>query len=447
MKKNDIINLKITSITNEGMGVGRYENMAVFVPQTVPGDEISCHIVKVLSKYAYGIIDKLQVSGKDRITIDCPVFKQCGSCSLRHINYEAELKEKENWVKDAFVRLGGFSDINVSPILRSPLENGYRNKAQFPIEKNIFGFYAPRSHRVIDASNCKLHPKEFLDIAETFCKYADCDIRHLFIRKGFVTNEIMVCIVSKTENIKNKELIVKALTEKFSNIKSIILNINSKDTNVILGEKEIVLFGKSTIKDTLCGIDVELSAKSFYQVNHEGAELLYNTAKSLANFSGTENILDLYCGTGTIGLMMSDSVKTVTGIEVVPEAIANAKENAKRNNIKNANFICADASCAKGNFDVIILDPPRKGCTAETLEEVVKINPQRIVYISCNPSTCARDCKILSNNYAIEEVQPVDMFPRTNHVETVVLLSKKNVQSTQYISIGIDAEDYYRIKG
>lgn len=450
MKKNEIINLEITGMTAEGNGVGRSEDgMAVFVPLTAVGDVISCKIVKVTKSYAYGIIDRIITASPDRTESDCPVSAKCGGCTFRHMNYSAELAVKDKLVRDAFLRLGGFDNISFEEICGGD-EDFYRNKAQYPVAeqdgKLTCGFYSKRSHRVIPFTDCRLQPKIFGEITKESLRLANGKkipayneesgsgvLRHIYIRRGFHSGEIMVCFVvknkSRTDNFSD---IAKKLPDKFTNIKSVVMNVNPKNTNVIMGTENIVLFGRGEITDILCGKKITLSSMSFYQVNTAQAERLYRQGMEYAELTGSETVLDLYCGTGTIGLAFSDKAEKIIGCEIVPEAIENAKKNAELNGVKNAEFYCGDAGELSQKLadegivpDIAVIDPPRKGCDKLTLDSLVRMSPKRIVMISCNPATAARDAKYLAENgYSVKRARAFDLFPRTGHVECVVLMPR-----------------------
>lgn len=447
MKKNDIIDLEITALTSEGSGIGRVDGMAVFVPFTAVGDVIACRILKVLKSYAYGKAEEIITPSPDRVENDCPAFGRCGGCVYRHISYSAELAAKEQIVRDAFERLGGL-DPEFLPICGSESVDGYRNKLQMPLAKTeegdiVSGFFSERSHRVVPVEHCRLQPERFSEIV-AFIKeqikalkisvYNERDnqgvMRHIYLRRGHYSGEVCAVLVVKRKTPEMAKF-AAALTKRFPEITGVVLNINSDRTNVILGEHEVLLSGKAEISDTMCGVNVEISPKSFYQVNTPAAEKLYGQAAEFAQPNG-KTILDLYCGAGTIGLSMAGEAKKIIGAEIVPEAVENAKRNALNSGFDNAEFICADASRAAEELaekglapDVIMLDPPRKGCGTETLSACVKMNPERIVMISCNPATAARDCKFLAQNgYAVERVRAFDLFPRTRHVECVVLMSR-----------------------
>ncbi len=462
VNKNDEFNLEITGYTSEGGGVGKYEGQAIFVENTACGDEILCHIIKAKKTYAVGKALKILKPSKCRIEPECETFKMCGGCSFAHIKYEEELKLKEQKVRDAFERIGGLSP-KFKPIVFSAEITRYRNKAQYPVRRDngilTIGFYAKKSHRVIDGGDCLLQPEEFAQIIEIFRKWIENNgitvysentgiglVRHIYLRKAFATGEIMACVVVNGKNIPQKEALVEEL-RKIQGFKTLVMNENSKDTNVVLGENCTNIYGDGYITDVLCDVRVKISPLSFYQVNRNVAQMLYKKAGEYADLKGDEDILDLYCGTGTIGLSMAKNVKSLIGVEIIPEAIEDAEVNARLNSIENARFICADAEkAAKMLKDegispkVIILDPPRKGCAPEVLETVSQIAPERIVYVSCDPATLARDCARLGDlGYEVKEVTPVDMFPRTAHVESVVLLNREKVDD--YISIAVHTKD------
>ena len=456
MNKNDTVTLEITGLTSEGAGVARCGGMAVFVPFSAVGDRAECRILKVAKNYAYAKIERLLTPSPDRAEPLCPVYTKCGGCCFRHITYSAELRAKEQIVKDAIQRLGGL-DIPLEPIISAGQTDGYRNKAQLPVSDSengpVCGFYSQRSHRVVPCESCRLSSEIFSEISAAIMKYQRSKglscydeasgkglLRHIYLREGHYSGEIMVCLVVTKPTGAYNELAAE-LPTRFPKVKTVLLNINPDKTNVILGKREIVLFGSGKIRDIMCGIAVELSAQSFYQVNTEAAEAVYRKAAEYADLKGGETLIDLYCGAGTVGLSMSSGIKRLIGVESVPEAIENAKENASRNGIRNAEFIAADASEAAEMLaergerpDVVVVDPPRKGCDRRALDAIIRMSPSRIVMISCNPATAARDIKYLcERGYIAEKACPADMFPRTNHVETVVLLSREFQKSREHI--------------
>lgn len=445
MQKNSDIILKITDVTHDGNGVGKYDGMAVFVPGTAVGDKAKVHIVKVKKNYCFGKVSEIIEKSKDRIEVDCPVFSRCGGCVYRHIDYKAEALIKKQRVEEVMHRIGGVQ-IKASPILTGRPDR-YRNKAQYPVSEDFsVGFYAVHSHRIIPCEDCALQPEEFGGIAEIFSRFIEKLslsvyneesgkglVRHLYLRKGTATGEIMVAAVINGDTLPKAELLVSALKERLGDsLKTVVLNINKDRTNVILGKENKVIYGDGHITDILCENKIRINPLSFYQVNRDMAEVLYNKAREYAE-PENKNVLDLYCGAGTIGLSFADVAKSIIGVEIVPQAVEDARFNAKINNIENARFICADAAEAAKQLkeegvhpDAVILDPPRKGCDNQLLSIVAQnFSPKRIIYVSCDCATLARDCKILEEmGYKVMEYTPVDLFPRTSHVETVVLLKK-----------------------
>ncbi|MCI8501136.1 MAG: 23S rRNA (uracil(1939)-C(5))-methyltransferase RlmD [Oscillospiraceae bacterium] len=448
LKKNACYQAEILSVTGEGFGICRINGMVVFVPQTLTGELCDVKIVKVLSRYAYGIATLFHRTSPERIQPECPVYRQCGGCCFRHLSYREELRIKEAMVQEAFKRIGGIS-FPPEPILGSERISGYRNKAQYPVGSDgksiIYGFYANRSHRIIPCQDCALQPPVFSDIARYTAdqmqrlgvlpyseKTGRGELRHLYLRMGEATGEIMLCFVASHDISKKLCSLIPELVEHFPKIKSIVLNLNLRRDNVILGKDCKTLWGKDTISDILCGLQFHISPLSFYQVNRLQAERLYQLAREYASLGGSETVIDLYCGVGTIGLSMAGQCRRLIGVEIVPEAVENAKENAVRNGITNAEFICADAKAAVKELekrgtrpDVVLLDPPRKGCDSAVIDDVTTMQPGKIVMISCNPSTAARDCRLFEERgYRVSRYRAVDLFPRTGHVETVVLMSR-----------------------
>lgn len=448
--KNTLARLTIESLSSDGSGVGRLDGKAVFVPATAPGDDATVKLVKDMGRYAFGIVEELHVPGPGHIQPDCPVYRPCGGCCFRHLDYETEAHAKEGFVVDAFRRLGGFDALPVLPLLTGPLTDRYRNKVQFPVgndkDGNVtFGFYAGRSHRLVPCRDCLLQPKTLNDIAAAVCAFLQAHriplyneeahrglVRHIFLRQGLHSGQVLLCLVVNGRSLPDSEQFCAELTAQFPQIKTIVLNVNRQKTNVITGEECIPLFGAGYIEDTMCGVPVKLGPLSFYQVNTPAAERLYAVAREFAGLQPTDTLLDLYCGMGTIGLSMADDCGALVGVEIVPEAVESAKANAAAMGVQNARFLCADAGQAAAQLaaeglspQVICLDPPRKGCDAATLDAVLAMAPRRVVMVSCNAATAARDCRYLADRgYRPVKVQPVDLFPRTKHVECVVLLSK-----------------------
>ena len=458
LQKNQILTLCIERLSSDGSGVAHSpDGETVFVPGAAPGDEADVRIVKDCKRYAFGILDHLRTPSPDRIPVDCAVAGPCGGCSLRHLDYTAELRAKQENVTDAFRRIGGL-DVPVLDICPSPEVDRYRNKVQFPVglDKNgnpCIGFYAGRTHRIVPCPDCKLQPGVLNDIGNALCRFFAENgiqpyneetgrglVRHIFLRRGAHSGQIMVCLVCTRPNFPHADALCTRLREQFADIATILLNVNSKNTNVILGTETHTLYGPGYIEDTLCGVPVQLGPLSFYQVNTLAAERLYGIAAQYAQLTPDDLLLDLYCGMGTIGLSMVDHCRELVGVEIVPEAIESAKSNAARMGdavAAKSCFFCADAGQAATRLaaeglhpDVVMLDPPRKGCDEATLSAVVRMAPRRVVYVSCNPATAARDAAWLEQNgYHAEKVQPVDLFPRTKHVECVIALSKGEIDS------------------
>ena len=461
LQKNQLLTLRIERLSSDGSGVAHSpEGEAVFVPGTAPGDEAQVRIVKDCGRYAFGILDKLLTPSPDRIPVDCAVAGPCGGCSLRHMDYAAELRAKQESVADAFRRIGGL-DVPVLDALPSPEVDRYRNKVQFPVgrDKNgapCIGFYAGRTHRIVPCPDCRLQPGVLNDIGNALCSFFASHgiqpydeesgkglVRHIFLRRGTHSGQIMVCLVCTRPKFPHSEELVTTLREQFSDIASVLINVNVKKTNVILGEETISLYGPGYIEDALCGVPVRLGPLSFYQVNTLAAERLYGIAAEYAQLEPSDVLLDLYCGMGTIGLSMADRCRELIGVEIVPEAIDSAKANAARMGDAVAAGQAAARLAAEGlRPDVIMLDPPRKGCDETTLSAVVQMSPRRVVYVSCNPSTAARDAAWLEEHgYHAEKVQPVDLFPRTRHCEAVLLLTKLNVERHIEVDVSMDELD------
>ena len=458
LQKNQILTLRIERLSSDGSGVAHSaDGEAVFVPGTAPGDEARVRIVKDCGRYAFGILDELLTPSPDRVPVDCPVAGPCGGCSLRHLDYAAELRAKQESVLDAFRRIGGL-EVPVLNILPSPDVDRYRNKVQFPVgvDKNgapCIGFFAGRTHRIVPCPDCKLQPSVLNEIGNALCAFFARQgirpydeqsgkglVRHIFLRRGAHSGQIMVCLVCTRAKLPHAEQLCTALREQFPAISTILLNVNAQNTNVILGSENHILYGPGYIEDTLCGVPVRLGPLSFYQVNTLAAERLYGVAAQYAQLTPDDTLLDLYCGMGTIGLSMAEQCRELIGVEIVPEAIESAKANAARMGkavAAKSRFFCADAGQAATQLaaeglhpDIVMLDPPRKGCDEATLSAVVRMAPRRVVYVSCNPATAARDAAWLEQNgYHAEKVQPVDLFPRTKHCECVIALSKGEIDS------------------
>lgn len=446
MNKNDYLILDIVDLSADGNGIGKYDGMAVFVPLTAIGDRVRVKAIKVKKNYCIARLQEILIPSSERIDTDCATFNRCGGCVFRHISYEGERAFKQNRVYETIKRIGGI-DMPPQPIISAEKTERYRNKAQFPISQSGFaGFYAKHSHRIIECEDCLLQPEEFSVAENAFSRWIkDTDVsiydeqtnkglvRHLYLRKATKTNELMAVVVINGADIPKRELLCEYMLDALPNLTSLQLNINTVSTNVILGEKNILLYGSEYITDILCGVKIRLSPHSFYQVNHDCAELLYEKAAQYAQPKG-KTVLDLYCGAGTIGLSMADTAKQIIGVEIVPQAVEDARFNAQANGINNAQFLCADAARAAEKLahdgikpDVVIVDPPRKGCDTALIDTICNsFSPERVVYVSCDVATLARDiAQFTDNGYTLTEYTPVDMFPRTAHVETVALLIKE----------------------
>ena len=453
-KKNQVINLEITDITDLGFGVGRIDGMVVFVGDTVPGDECEVKIIKVNSAYLVGKAERFIKFSPRRVTGRCP-SKTCKSCAYKNISYSDEAALKQEGVRRIFSssELSGITTADIAP---SPCEMRYRNKAQYPITlvdgKHKVGFFAPKSHRVTPVEDCPLTPKIFSEICAELCLFFDeRDIsvydeksgegllRHIYLRCGEVSEEILVTVVINGDKLPSADEMVARIKAKFPTVVGILINVNRENTNVVLGKEYKILDGRDHIFDTLADVQLKITAPSFYQVNHSATELLYAKAKELAKPEKTDTLLDLFCGAGSIGLSMADSVGELIGIEIVDSAVECARENAKDSSIENAHFYTGDATETERLLanaeaelgrsihpDIVILDPPRGGCDERLVRFVSGLGPKRVVYISCNPKTLARDTVIFrACGYDTDTVYPFDLFPMTGHVESVVCFKRQ----------------------
>ena len=443
LKKNDVVEITIDDLTVEGAGIGRHEGMAVFVPRALPGETVAVKIIKLTKSYAVGRMINLSRPSAERGTPFCPVFEQCGGCTLQHLSYDAQLAYKSRYVQQCFKRIGGI-DIDAPHIEPCTNTRDYRNKASFPVAGQTgqaqAGFFAPRSHELI-ASDCPIQKPEINAAKNAVIRWAnDNDIppyneqtgkgvlRHIVARQSS-DGGVMVGVVVR-EKIDEHSLI-EAL-QSISNLKSIAININREKSNAILGRDTRVIYGDAYITEEYSGLKFRAALQSFLQVNHAQSQKLYDIALEYAAISKTDTVFDLFCGIGTISLLAARRAKRVLGIEYEPSAVKNAEENARLNGIDNAQFLAGDAGellktgvNTIGTPGIVILDPPRKGCDAALLEGIAAVSPQRIVYVSCNPATLARDAALLKERgYEVQQVSCVDMFPHTTHVETVVLMSR-----------------------
>ena len=450
--KNQIITLEIEALSNDGNGVAHKDGQAVFVPLTAPGDVAEVRIVKPMKTYAFGRVEKLLTAGPGRVRQDCPVAGPCGGCGLRHISYEAECAAKTQFVRDAFARLGKL-DVPVQDVLGAPDTNRYRNKVQLPVgtDENghiVTGFFAGRSHRIVACTDCKLQPAWMNELAARACALLEENgitayneethtgrVRHLYMRQGWHSGQRLLCFVVNGNGLPNEAEICRTLQQEFQ-LTIVLINRNTARTNVILGRDTRTVLGPGVIEDTLAGVPIQMGVHEFYQVNTPAAELLYAKAKEFARLQPDDFLLDLYCGMGTIGLSMKPHCRRLVGVEVVPQAVEGAKTVAAHLGLppEEADFYCMDAGEAATRLasegahpDVIVVDPPRKGCDNATLTAIVQMAPRTLVMVSCNPSTAARDAKFLcEQGYTLKKVQPVDLFPRTRHVECVLQMTRKS---------------------
>ena len=463
MQKNKTYSVEITGLTAEGAGVARVDGQVVFVPGVIPGERCEIKIDHVGRKCAYGSLARVEKPSEHRVTPKCENFGHCGGCVFWHMDYACELEQKRRRVQDALSRIGGidFPDLQITGSERT---YGYRNKVQFPVQvqngKAAAGFYKAGSHTVIPITDCKIQPEVAKTIRAAVLSWMEKEnvpayderthtglVRHIYLRYGAKSGQTLVCTVANCEALPKKKALVREILAADANVTGIVVNYNTKKSNVILGERFETLYGEGYLEDMLLGLTFRLSPAAFYQVNHDQAERLYEKAIEFARFTGEETALDLYCGSGTITLCLARHVKTVYGVEIVDAAIHDAKENARKNGIVNAKFFCADAGQAAIQFardgvkpDVIVVDPPRKGVSEDVIEAMAQMSPERIVYVSCDPATLARDiARLREKGYEAKKAHCFDLFPRCAHVETVCLLSK--LQSKEHIEIEVKMDE------
>ena len=447
--KGQELEVRIEGYTSEGQGVARVDGLAIFVAGAIKGERVKIKIAHLGHTAAYGDILNIIEKSPERREADCPYARDCGGCVFWHMTYEEELRAKSQRVLDALTRIGGLS-LGDMAITGSPAVTGYRNKAQYPVGlvkgKPDAGFFRQRTHQVVPIGRCKIQAETADAARATVVQWMRQNhvtvydekthkglVRHIYVRTAMATGQVLVCLVINGDSIPQGKSLVENLLKTVHNLSTVVLSIHKKPGNVVLGDKFVTLHGPGYIEDILCGLKFRLSPRSFYQVNRDQAEILYEKAVSKAGLTGQETVLDLYCGTGTISLVLSKYAKKVIGVEIIPAAIRDAKENALRNGIENAEFLCADAAQAAVHFaetgikpDVIVVDPPRKGIDQQVVDAMVQMSPKKIVYVSCDPATLARDLNRLeAQGYQTTEAEAVDMFPRCAHVESVALLVKK----------------------
>lgn len=447
-KKNERYPLRIQGYGSAGEGVARLEGQAVFVKGALQGELCQVHLLKVGKTAAWGKVDQVLEPSPGRQVPDCPRYPQCGGCQLRHMTYAEELAFKRQKVQDALQRIGGWEG-EVTGIHGAKDPDRYRNKIQFPVaEGPKVGFFRARSHDVIDAPDCLLQPMAATRLRGAFRDWMAAHhipaydekahrglLRHFYVRTNR-KGQSLCAVIANGEALPQEAALVQALRQAEPNLVGVVLSVNQEKTNVILGKTYRTLWGQDYLEDTLCGLEFRLSVPSFYQVNREQAEVLYGRALAFAGLTGRETVVDLYCGIGTITLVMARQAGRAIGAEVIPAAVEDAQANARRNGVENAEFLCADAGQAAQELarrglrpDVICVDPPRKGISPEVVEAIVQMAPQRVVYVSCDPATLGRDVKRLrEGGYLLQQAEAVDLFPRTGHVETVCLLSKLNTE-------------------
>ena len=480
IKKNEEYEVQIEDMSSDGAGIGKLGTFPLFIKDTVIGDRVRVKVIKVKKNYGYGRLMEILMPSPDRVEAKCPVARQCGGCTLQHLSYEKQLEYKYHKVKNCLERIGGLKNISEKMNMTLGMENPfyYRNKAQFPVGKNkdgeiITGFYAGRTHSIIENDHCCIQAQindKILPVIKEYMKsnhiapYEEEHhrglVRHILTRVGFTTGEIMVCLVinGRAKDLKNVEELIENLTQ-IEGMTSIVVNQNREKTNKILGRKIENLWGKDYIEDYIGDVKYQIGPLSFYQVNPAQTKVLYGKALEFAGLTGEEIVWDLYCGIGTISLFLAQKAKKVYGVEIVPEAIDDARKNAAMNGMDNVEFFVGKAEEilpekykeSKGTMsaDVIVVDPPRKGCEESLLETIVKMEPEKVVYVSCDPATLARDLKYLSGHeYEVMKIQPIDMFGMGGHVESIVkLVRKSNRKSKPDTYVKLSLEDYYRIKG
>ena len=462
LPRGDPLQVSIETATIDGSGVARVDGQVVFVPGALPGERCSVRIAHVGRSAVFAQLLSVLTPSVHRVEPDCPYFPLCGGCALRHMDYEQELALKQAHVQSCLTRIGG-QTISALPITGAAQTNGYRNKVQFPVQEQdgcpVAGFFSGKTHRVIPVRHCRIQPDcadairgAVLAWMEQYHIRAYDEqthtgyIRHIYIRFGAESGQILVCIVANCAQLPKKKQLVAALLAAEPGITTIVFSPNTKKGNTVLGTEFHPLYGDGTITDTLCGLQFRLSAPAFYQVNHAQAERLYEKAVQLAGLTGNETVLDLYCGTGTITLCLARHAKKAIGVEIVPQAIEDAKFNAAQNGMENAEFFCMDAGQAakmlvdrRTRPDVIVVDPPRKGVSADVIEAISAMAPQRVVYVSCDPATLARDLKLLTAaGYTLQTAEAFDLFPRCAHVETVVLLSRETNPLTVEVRMEVE---------
>lgn len=469
MDKNEEFEIEITDINEEGLGIGRLDGFVFFIKDTVPGDRALCAVTRLKKYYGYARLIRILSPSPNRVKSPCALALSCGGCQLQALNYEAQLRFKEKKVQNSLERIGGFGGVEIEPVAAAKKNFRYRNKAVFPLGigrdgRIRAGFYAARTHHIIECGDCLIGSRKNQAIVSAVIDFMEKRqiqpydektgsgvFRHILIREA-ESGDVLVSLIINAADLKEKEELVSMLLEAEPQIKSISLNINKERNNVILGGEIKNIYGPGYIEDTLMGLEFRISANSFFQINHDQTERLYKTVIEFADLKGSENVLDLYCGVGTISLFLAQRAAKVYGVEEVPQATRDARKNALVNNIDNVSFLVGktgdiidkwilqkESESLNEHIDLVVLDPPRKGCDKKTLEAIIKLHPDNIIYVSCNPSTLARDLKFLCSvdqSYSLRRVRPIDMFPQTVSIETVVHLVLRKTS----VNVDIDVE-------
>ena len=460
--KNQIYEAVITDYTTEGQGIAHIEGCATFIPNAIAGERVTVRIEKAQKTWAAGKMVEILDRSPHRINRACPVAKLCGGCDFHHMDYEEETRLKADRVRQCLNRMGG-ENLDTLPILSAPDLNAYRNKAQYPVSSHkgraFAGFFKAGTHQVIENDRCLILPQEMDQVKDAVIAWMNENkvtaydevphtglVRHIYVRRGPVSEQVLVCLAINGRAIPKEKLLIEKL-KKIPGFATLVLSVNTKKGNTVLGDEFITLFGPGFIEDTLCGLQFRLSPRSFYQVNHAQAQRLYDAAIAQAEITKNDTVLDLYCGVGTITLAMARAAGRVIGVEVVPQAVADARDNARRNGIENAEFFCGDAGQAALELekqgikaDVVVVDPPRKGLNADTIEALHRFAPRRIVYVSCDPATLARDVALLKERgYSVKNALAADLFPRCSHVESIVCLSRE--KADDYVRISVHTKD------
>ncbi|WP_335869443.1 23S rRNA (uracil(1939)-C(5))-methyltransferase RlmD [Bacillus sp. 2205SS5-2] len=451
VKKNDYIDATFVDLTHDGNGVTKVDGYPIFVPNALPGEKGKVKIIKTSKNFGLGRLLEINQESPFRQEPPCPIYRECGGCQIQHMNYEGQLLAKEKHVRDVMQRIGKLKEVTIHPTLGMDEPWRYRNKSQVPVGLQngevVAGFYAKRSHEIVDMPYCIIQDKrndEVVSLVKDLCeKYGILpydeekhrgSLRHVMVRSGFRTDEVMIVFITRTAKLANKQQLIEEIQAQIPGVKSIVQNINSKRTNVIFGSETNVLWGEEVIYDSIGDVKFAISARSFYQVNPEQTKVLYDKALEYAALKGDETVIDAYCGIGTISLFLAQKAKKVYGVEIVPEAIEDAKRNAAINKMDNVEFNVGASEEVIPKWyeagieaDVLVVDPPRKGCDEHLLETILTMKPKKVVYVSCNPATLARDLRVLEDGgYRTIEIQPVDMFPQTMHCEAVAMIEYQN---------------------